>query len=94
MRADVQRHAGHVERHGPMLGVEVKLAEAAAAGGVLKRGGIGHARGRPSLAPEPDDGPLRDVERAAGRLRQFLRRREDREQILADSAPRDRRRPW
>ena len=82
--ADVERHAGDVERHGPMPGVQVELAEAAAAGGLLQRGGIGHARGLPSLAPEPDDGPLRDIERAAGRLRQILRRREDGEQILAD----------
>ncbi len=67
-----------------MLGVEMELAEAAAAGGILQCGGIWHASGRPSLAPEPDDRPLRDIERAAGRLRQFLRRREDHEQILAD----------
>ena len=82
--ADVQRHAGHVERHGPMRGVQVELAEAAAAGGFLQRGGIGHARGLPRFAPEPDHGSLRDIERAAGRLRQLLRRGEDREQILAD----------
>ena len=68
-----------------MLGVEVELAEAAAAGRVVQCGGIGHASGRPSLAPEPDDRSLRDIERAAGRLRQFLRRRQDREQILADT---------
>ncbi len=68
-----------------MLGVEVELAEAAAAGSVFKCGGIGQARSRPSLAPESDDWPLRDIERAAGRLRQFLRCRQDREQILADT---------
>ena len=68
-----------------MLGVEVELAEAAAAGRVLKRGGVWHARGLPSVPPEPDDRSLRNVEGAAGRLRQLLRRREDREQILADT---------
>ena len=68
-----------------MPGVQMELAEAAADGCVLQCGGTWHARGLPSLAPEPDDGPLRDIERAAGRLRQVLRRREDREQILADT---------
>ena len=56
--------------------------------------GSGRRRGLPSLAPQPDDGPLRDVERAAGRRSQVLRRREDREQILADPHRRDRRWPW
>jgi hypothetical protein len=81
---DVQRHARYVERHGSIPGIQVELAEAAAAGRFSQRGGIGHARGLSRLAPEPDDRPLRDVERAAGGFRQVLRCSENGEQILAD----------
>ena len=68
-----------------MPSIEAELAEAAAAGRILNRGGVWHARGLPSVPPEPDDRSLSNVEGAAGRLRQLLRRREDREQILADT---------
>ena len=53
-RADIERHPGLIERGGAMRGVEMKLAEAAAARGLLQRRGIGqHAR---SCAPRATAG--------------------------------------
>ena len=81
--ADVQRHAGHVERHRAPLRIEVKLAEAGARRRVPQRRGLGHPSRSSRLAPQCNDRRLRDVEGATRCLGQFLRCAQHREQVLA-----------
>ena len=73
-RADIERHVLAVQRHGPVTGIQMKVAKPRSHRRLSERRRIRHTSSRSRIAPQSDHGALCDIECATRCRRQILRR--------------------